>query len=822
MEMLLQDVRYGLRILAKSPAFTAIAVITLALGIGMTTAIFSVVYGVLLHPLDYERPEQIVQLREVNAHGRQMQFADPNFEDLRSQAQTLQGAAEYANVLLSVSGGTEPTRTMVAMVSGDFFPVLRVRPTVGRSFAAEDQRFGAAAVALVGYGYWKQFLGGTTDLASKKLKIDDRVFSIVGVLPPQFSFPPAAEIWVPREIYERYPSRTAHNWQVIGRLRDGASLTHARAELQTIASRLKQQYGQDTWMVGVAIAPLLDAMTGEVRLALWILLGAVGFLLLIACADVANLLLAQSAARRHEIAVRFALGATRSRVVRQLLAEALLLSLAGGVLGLVAAFWGLRALLALSPNVLPRTAEVSLSLPVLVFSLGLCLVVALALGVFSGLRSSSGLQRALAAGGRSQVGSLASQQMSRAIVAGQLAITLTLLAGASLLGRSLLRVLSIDPGFRTEHVTTMELSLPGDVVLSGIDDNNSKVRRVQFLEEISKRLRGIPGVEEVGGTTNLPLTGFHSDGTYIMMSPGEALPGNMQVLEQMFHDRSRTGWAEYAAVNDGYFRVLAIPLLLGRLFDSGDTMNAPHVALISESLAQEKWPHEDPLGHQLEFGNMDGDLHLLTVVGVVGDVRADTLERVAIPTIYVDFRQRPQATSSLKLVMRGSGDVSSVTAAARQIVRELDPEIPPKFATLDQVVSGSVQGRRFNVTLLGVFAGTALLLALAGMYGVMAYSVTRRTNEIGVRMALGASRTKILRLVLEQGLMTAAIGIAVGIVASLAVTRTISSLLFGLSAMDPVTFVGVGLLLAAVALLASYIPARRAAKVDPMVALRYE
>jgi putative ABC transport system permease protein len=822
MEMLLQDVRYGLRILAKSPAFTAIAVITLALGIGMTTAIFSVVYGVLLHPLDYERPEQIVQLREVNVHGRQMQFADPNFEDVRSEGRTLQGAAEYANVVLSVSGGTEPTRTMVAMVSRDFFPVLRVRPMLGRGFSAEDQRFGAVPVALLGYGYWKQFLGGTTDLSSKKLRIDDRVFSIIGVLPPRFSFPPAAEIWVPREIYVRYPSRTAHNWQVIGRLRDGVSIAETRAELQMVASRLKQQYGEDTWMVVVAIAPLLNAMTGDVRPALWILLGAVGFLLLIACANVANLLLAQSAARQHEIAVRFALGATRSRVVRQLVAEALLLSMAGGVLGLVVAFWGLQTLLAISPNVLPRTAEVSLSLPVLVFSLVLCVMVALALGLFSGLRSSSGLQNALAAGGRSQAGSLVSQRMGRAIVAGQLAITLTLLAGASLLGRSLLRVLSIDPGFRTEHVITMELSLRGEVVFFGVEQNNNKMRRVQFLDEMVARLHGIPGVEQVGGTSNLPLTGHHPDGTYIMMSPGEALPSKMQVLEQMFHDRSRTGWAEYAAVNDGYFRVLAIPLLRGRLFDERDIMNAPHVALISESLAREKWPHEDPLGRQLEFGNMDGDLRLLTVVGVVGDVRADNLEHAAIPTIYVDFRQRPQATSSLKLVMRGRGDASALIAAARQIVRELDPDIPPKFATLDQVVSGSVQGRRFNLTLISVFAGTALLLALAGMYGVMAYSVTRRTNEIGVRMALGASRTKILRLVLEQGLMTAAIGIAVGIVASVAVTRTITSLLFGLSPMDPVTFVGVGLLLAAVALLASYIPARRAAKVDPMVALRYE
>jgi putative ABC transport system permease protein len=822
MEIFLQDVRYGLRMLAKSPGFAAIAVITLALGIGMTTAIFSVVYGVLLRPLDYERPEQIVQLHEVNAQGRQMQFADPNFEDVRSQGQTLQGAAEYASVSLSVSGGTEPTRTMVAMTSRDFFSVLRVRPILGRSFAVEDQRFGAAPVALVGYGYWKQFLGGTTDLGSKKLTIDDRAFSIVGVLPPGFSFPPTAEIWVPREIYERYPSRTAHNWQVIGRLRDGASLTQARAELQTIATRLKQQFGQDTWMVAVAVAPLREAMTSDVRPALWILLAAVLFLLLIACANVANMLLVQSAARQHEIAVRFALGGTRSRVVRQLIAEALLLSGAGGVLGVMAAFWGLQGLLAFSPNVLPRMAEVSLSIPVLMFSLCLCLVVALTLGVFSGFRSSSGLQHALAAGGRSQVSSLVSERTSRAIVAGQLAITLTLLAGATLLGRSLLRVLSIDPGFRIQHIITMELSLPDDVVLSGVAEDNKKLRRVQFLEEMFTRLHRIPGVEEVGGTSNLPLTGHHPDGTYVLMSSGEVLPSNGQALEQMFHDRSRTGDAEYAAVTESYFRVLGIPLLRGRLFDARDAINTPHVAIISESVARQKWPHEDPLGHQLEFGNMDGDLRLLTIVGVVGDVRADNLERAAFPTIYVDCRQRPQATASFKVVMRGSGDTAAMIPAARQILRELDPNVPPKFATLDQVVSGSVQGRRFNVMLVGVFAATALLLALAGMYGVMAYSVTRRTNEIGVRMALGAEPTRILRLVLGQGLMTATIGVAVGIAASFAMTRTIASLLFGLSAMDPATFIGVTLLLIVVALLASYLPARRAARVDPMVALRYE
>ncbi|MGE5205719.1 MAG: ABC transporter permease, partial [Chlamydiota bacterium] len=349
METLLQDLRYGLRMLRKSPGFTAVAVITLALGIGATTAIFSVVYGVLLRALPYDHPERIVQLHEVNAQGGQMHFADPNFEDIRSQSRSLQGLAEYSAWPQSVSGGTEPTRTMVATVSRDFFPVLRVQPILGRGFAADDQRLGAAPVALVGYGYWREFLAGTSDLAAKKLTIDNRSFSVVGVLPPQFGFPAQAEIWTPRELLERLPSRSAHNWQVIGRLRDGVSVSQARAELLTVATRLKRQYGQDTMMVSVAIAPLRNAMTSQVRPALWILLGAVGFLLLIACANVANLLLVQSAARQREIAVRFALGATRSRMVCQLLAEALLLALAGGALGVLAAFWGLRALLALSP-----------------------------------------------------------------------------------------------------------------------------------------------------------------------------------------------------------------------------------------------------------------------------------------------------------------------------------------------------------------------------------------------------------------------------------------------------------------------------------------
>jgi len=461
-------------------------------------------------------------------------------------------------------------------------------------------------------------------------------------------------------------------------------------------------------------------------------------------------------------------------------------------------------------------AEVSISIPVLLLSVTLCVLVAVALSVFGGLRSSSGLQHALAAGGRSQAGTFVSQRTSRAIVAGQLAVTLALLTGAALLGRSLLNVLSIDPGFRIQHVITMNLAL------SSVSQDSGSAARVQFLNELFDRIRAVPGVQDVGGTSNLPLTGSHPDGTYILMNPGETLPAGIPQLEQLFHDRTRTGDAEYASVSAGYFRVLGIPLLRGRLFDARDTMTSPHVAVISESLAKEKWPDRDPLGRQIEFGNMDGDLRLLTIVGVVGDARKDSLERPAFPTIHVDYRQRPEATSDFKVVMLADAEAAAVTSAARRIVRDLDPKVPPSFATLEQVVSGSVQSRQFNVILVGVFAGTALLLAIAGMYGVMAYSVTRRTNEIGVRMALGANRTTILGLVLGQGLLTAAIGVALGIVVSFAITRTMASLLFGLKPTDPLTFAGAALLLMFVAVLASYVPARRATKVDPIVALRYE
>jgi putative ABC transport system permease protein len=829
METMLQDLRYALRVLKRNPGFTFVTVFTLALGIGATTAIFGVVYEVLLRPLPYDKPDQIAQLWEVSDRGHRMNFTDPNFEDIRSQSHSLQGLAEFGSGTESVSGGAEPTRTMVASVSQDFFPLMRVQPVLGRGFLSENHRFGAAPVALVSYEYWRQHLGSATDLSAVKLTILNQAVSVIGVLPAGFRFPDQAEIWIPRELWERLPSRGAHNWQVIGRLRDGIGPEQAHAELLVIARQIKQQFGQDVDMTDVAVVRLQEAMTGNVRAGLLILMGAVGFLLLIACANVANLLLAQASTREKELAIRAAIGAGRGRLARQFLTEALLMSLAGGVMGVLIARWGVIGLVHLAPPELALLEDTSIQLPVLFFAFGVSLIVAVGLGLFSVLRATTGdVQQALVEQGRSQTGSRRSHRVGRAIIAGQLAITLVLLTGAGLLGRSLLHVLSVDPGFRTENIVTMNLALTfaGDATSafssSFAAGERARRGRARFLSELLTQLRQIPGVQEVGGAGSLPLTEGLADGTYVMMAPDDQPPRSMEDFEQWFHNTARTGHADYCPASEGYFRALGIPLLRGRLFDDRDTMDAPHVAVISQALAQEKWANEDPIGHTIEFGNMDGDLRPLTIVGVVGDVREDSLEKPSGPIVYVNYRQRPGATYRFNAVMRTAIDPSAVISSARSIVRALDPNVPPVFGTLTEISRLSLKARRFNLMLLGAFAGTALLLAVAGLYGVMAYSVSRRTGELGTRIALGATPANVLRLVLRQGLVTALIGVAIGIGGAFVLTRTLRSFLFGLSPTDPVTFAAVALLLVFVALLACYFPARRASEVDPIEALRYE
>ena len=837
-ETFLQDAGFSLRLLRKSPVFTSVAVLTLALGIGATTAIFSVVYGVLLRPLAYKNPDQIIRLWEQNPDGVHINSADPNFAEFRAQNYSLSGLAEYNSAIETVTGPGNPSRTQTASVSQDFFQIMGVQPVFGRTYVPEEQQLNAPATALVSYAYWQQSLGATRDLSSIHLKISNKPASVIGVLPPGFCFPDNSEIWLPREIEEMLPSRSAHNWNLIGRLRDGATVDQAGTELSGLALRMKQQYGEETSTVAVAIEPLREAMTSAVRPALLILLGASAFLLLLACANVTNLMLAQTAARERELAIRSALGAQRNRLLRQFLTEAFLLALIGGAFGIFLAYWGLNGLLALAPANLPRLENVSLNLPVLLFSVVAVFLVSMALAVFTWLRSVSGddSRDALGEGNRGGIGSRSKQRVGRMLAAAQLAIALVLLVGASLLGRSLLRVLSVNAGFRRESVVTMDIRLPGDA---------PKPERIAFLDKLLEQLHRIPGVSAVGGTNELPLSGSRcANGSFRLVNPGQVSPETQalirrsyteefmkdpallaeltQFVEDLFRDKSQLGEADFIVTSNGFFSALDVPVLRGRLFDDRDAIDSPHVAVINQAVANQRWPGEDPIGRTIEFGNMDGDLRLLTIVGVVGDVRNHSLEESARPTVYVTYRQRPLGAYRFTVVLRGTGKPDAVFSAAHAVLHGIDPNVPPQFRTLSEVYSESLENRRFTLTLVAIFSGVAFLLALAGIYGVISYSVAQRTREIGVRMALGAATREVLALVLKQGARTGAFGIAFGLLGSFAVTRLLQAQLFEVSPTDPATLAVVSLTLLVVALAACAIPGRRATRIDPVIALRCE
>ena len=816
---MLNDFRLAFRALSKSAGFASIAIVTLALGIGASTAIFSVVSGVLLKPLPYPDADRMMQVESVFPSGFIGRVSYPNFTDIREQNRSFAELAAYAAWTTSATAEGEGFRLDWAQVNTELFSVVGVSPAVGRFFSADEENRGER-LAVVSYGFWESRLAGDRDLTDRTLRVGDAVYSIVGVLPRGYEFPAGTETWVPRP--PATEGRSAQNWSVVGRLRDGVSNEQAQQDSSAIARRLKEQYGEDMRPLDFAVAPVLDGVVAGVRPALLVALGAAGVLLLVACVNVANLLLARGLVRDREAVVRLALGASRARLARGFLAESLLLSLAGAGLGILIALAGVPALLAVAPTLLPRMENVGVDWQVLAFALTVAVLVATLIGLVPAARAASrDLRDALSNSQRIQGASMAGGRLRGTLVVAQIALTIVLLVAAGLLGRSFMKLLDVDTGYRKDGALIVGLWLPETRLVEGPGALAAEIRNVELVERFTERVRALPGVERAGGTNILPLEGGGPQGTFVVLDQPDEI-GNFEDFRRLSSEPARIGNAEFRVASADYFAAMSIPLLRGRLFDERDVRGAPHVAVISAALAATRWPGEDPLGKLIQFGNMDGDLTPFTIVGIVGDVQDYGIGTRALPTFYADVRQRPVTAADFKIVVAGSIDVAATTAAARRIAAELNPDVPVEFRTLRAVVSASLADRRFVLLLLGVFGAVALVLATMGVYGVVAYAAARRTSEIGVRMALGAQRRDIERLLVKQGAAFACVGVALGLVAAFALTRVLAGFLYGVGAADPTTFTVAGMALFAAAIAASWIPAYRASRADAVIALRHE
>ncbi len=802
-EAFFQDIRYALRMLRRNPGFAIAAVMTLALGIGGNTAIFTVINAVLLRPLPYQNPERLVTLWESNP-GQEMDRAAvsaSNFVDWGIQSQTLEHIAAYRYWGFVLTGGGEPERITGARVSASLFPLLGVKPIRGRTFLPQEDRFGSSPVVLVREGLWQRRLGADPNIIGKSLTLNGTSYEVIGILPSEFKLPDA-EVWVPLAL-EPYAmtQRGSRALTVLAGLKPGTTLIQARAEMHTIARRLRGQYPEANAGWDVTILPLHEEMVAHIRPALLVLGGAVALVFLIACANVANLLLARAISREQEIAVCIALGASRSRLIRQLLAESVLIALSGGALGLLLAQQGTHLLVTLSAAALPRTGQIGMDRYVLAFTLLLSLVTGLGFGLVPAWHASRpGLYQSLKEGKGPTEGNGRPSPLRNVVVVCEVALALVVLIGAGLLLRSFVGLLTVEPGFHPANVLTMTISLPESKYPEGH-------QKIAFFQQFLQRVDTLPGVASAGLISHLPLG-------------GRSLEADFTVEGRSLLPSGQSPLADYVSVSPDYFRVMQIPILQGRQFTERDLMGTPPVVAINEIMARRFWPDQNPLGRRLIIGSTIGaDQTPRAVVAVVGNVSSAGLESEPGPAMYVLCLQNPWPTMSA--VIRTAGDPMRLVAAVRKEVLALDPDQPVyNVRPLEEVLGASLADRRFQVLLLGIFAAVALIMAAIGAYAVMAEVVMQRTHEIGIRMALGARPHDVLRLILGRGIRLTLTGVAIGLAGALALTRWMSSLLFGVSPTDPVTFAAISLILTGFALLACYIPARRASRLDPIAILR--
>ena len=808
LEDLRQDLRYGARVLARNKGFTAVAVLTLALGIGANTAIFSVVNAVLLRPLPYKDSGRIMRLWRVPSHGgaTRLPFSEPEFLEYRGQSRSFEHFAAFATDALNVTGAGEPERVTATWASADFFDVLGVRPLLGRTYSAEEDQLGRHYVVVLSHSLWQRRFGADPALIGRAITLNGRSRTVLGVMPQGFKFPSDdVEMWVPLALEASSTNLGMRYLEVIARLRPGAEPEQARAEVRTVAGRIAGMY-PEYYKGGArpeaAIVPLHEQMVGDTRPALLILLGGVAFMLLIACANVANLFLARAAARRKEIATRTAFGATRTRIVRQLLTESLLLFVLGGGLGLLLAQWGVRALVLSSPLNIPRMNEVSIDGWTLAFTASVSLLTGIFFGLAPALQASkTDLNEALKEGGRGGGEGRGQTRTRGLLVVSEVALAVVLLVGAGLMVRSFSRLSEVRLGFVPENVLTMRLSLPASKYPEGR-------QTAGFYRELLGRLKKLPGVEAAAATSQLPLGEVMANASFEV--EGRGLERGDEI-------------ADYNIISPEYFRAMNIGLLRGRPFAESDGRQTPAAVIVNQTLARKAWPGEEALGKRLR---LTGDSPWLSVVGVVADVKnrglgAETKPEMYFPHVESQFGMGP-IRRDMTLVVRSVSDPKALTGAIRGEVRSLDSDLPVfRVRTMDEIVADSISRTRFTTALLSLFACLALILAGVGVYGVMSYNVARRTHEIGIRKALGARPRDVVLMLVRQGFALALAGVGLGLAGSFALTRVMESLLYGVGANDPATFAAIPAVLLSVSLLASYLPARRAMRIDPTAALRH-